>query len=235
MKHSYKRFPAGSRRNRAVTLIEAVLYISIALALIVGGLVFYQQASTAAKSNAFVRQMSALIVEAATVYYNPSYQKTIQPLYFGSNDTRVGHIIAASGGAPADTIKAGTFDADASRGVLQTSFVNPWGGATEVYVYTFNAGALVMPMVSILSVDVPLNVCSRVVRSDPITRQGVLYSSYAYYSVTEGNTLPAATTLANTLDYASLRCKNGTFGPLNGPALPGTNPRVLWMGFNIGP
>jgi hypothetical protein len=35
------------RRNRAVTLIEAVLYISIALALIVGGLVFFQQASTA--------------------------------------------------------------------------------------------------------------------------------------------------------------------------------------------
>jgi len=39
------------RRNRAVTLIEAVLYISIALALIVGGLVFYQQASTAAKTS----------------------------------------------------------------------------------------------------------------------------------------------------------------------------------------
>jgi hypothetical protein len=43
------------RRNRAVTLIEAVLYISIALALIVGGLVFFQQASTAQKTNATIR------------------------------------------------------------------------------------------------------------------------------------------------------------------------------------
>ena len=51
------------RRNRAVTLIEAVLYISIALALIVGGLVFFQQASTAAKTSALVRQLSATLAE----------------------------------------------------------------------------------------------------------------------------------------------------------------------------
>ena len=52
------------RRHRAVTLIEAVLYISIALALIVGGLVFFQQASTAAKTSTMVRQLSAAMAEA---------------------------------------------------------------------------------------------------------------------------------------------------------------------------
>ena len=51
------------RRNRAVTLIEAVLYISIALALIVGGLVFFQQASTAARTSAMVRHVSAIVAE----------------------------------------------------------------------------------------------------------------------------------------------------------------------------
>ena len=43
----------GARRG--VTLIEAVLFISIALGLIVGGLVFFQQASLAARTNDAVR------------------------------------------------------------------------------------------------------------------------------------------------------------------------------------
>ncbi len=47
---------------RAVTLIEAVLSTSIAL--IVGGLVFFQQANTAARSSATVRKLSAAIAEA---------------------------------------------------------------------------------------------------------------------------------------------------------------------------
>jgi len=34
----------GFFRQRAVTLIEAVLFISVALGLIVGGIVFFQQA-----------------------------------------------------------------------------------------------------------------------------------------------------------------------------------------------
>lgn len=226
---------AGTRRKRAVTLIEAVLYISVALALIVGGLVFYQQASTAGKTNAFIRQISALIVEASTIYYDPSFTRTVQYGYFGTNATRVGHIIAAGGGAPADTIKAGTYQGAGGMGLLQTSFVNPWGGETEVYVYTFGVPPAAMPMVSVLSVGVPADVCTRVVRSDPITRNGALHSNYAYYSVTEGSDLASATTLPNNVTDAGKRCKNGTFGPLNGPALPGTKPRVLWIGFNIGP
>ncbi len=47
----------GAARRRGVTLIEAVLYISIALALIVGGLVFFQQASLAQRTNSAVRNI----------------------------------------------------------------------------------------------------------------------------------------------------------------------------------
>jgi hypothetical protein len=56
----------GGRRRRpgrAVTLIEAVLFIAVALTLIVGGLVFYNQARTAAMTNEAVRMIRA--VEAA--------------------------------------------------------------------------------------------------------------------------------------------------------------------------
>ena len=53
----------GRRHHRAVTLIEAVLYISVALALIVGGLVVLQQASIAARTSAMVHQLSAVVAE----------------------------------------------------------------------------------------------------------------------------------------------------------------------------
>lgn len=58
----------GAARKRGVTLIEAVLYISIALALIVGGLVFFQQASLAQRTNSAVRNISAIASEARGLY-----------------------------------------------------------------------------------------------------------------------------------------------------------------------
>jgi hypothetical protein len=58
----------GSTRKRGVTLIEAVLYISIALALIVGGLVFFQQASLAQRTNGAVRNISAIASETRGLY-----------------------------------------------------------------------------------------------------------------------------------------------------------------------
>jgi hypothetical protein len=54
-------------RRKAVTLIEAVLFISIALAVIVGGLVFYQQASLALKVMNVKRHVQAAIVETRTI------------------------------------------------------------------------------------------------------------------------------------------------------------------------
>jgi hypothetical protein len=55
------------RRLRGVTLIEAVLYIAIALALIVGGLLFYQQASVASRTNYIARVYAALLAETRVV------------------------------------------------------------------------------------------------------------------------------------------------------------------------
>ena len=58
----------GRIRRRGVTLIEAVLYISIALALIVGGIGFFQQASVAQRANNAVRNISALASEVRALY-----------------------------------------------------------------------------------------------------------------------------------------------------------------------
>jgi type II secretory pathway pseudopilin PulG len=58
------KMPQSARRRRGVTLIEAVLYVAVALALIVGGLVFYKQASLQSRTNSVVRAYSALIAEA---------------------------------------------------------------------------------------------------------------------------------------------------------------------------
>jgi type II secretory pathway pseudopilin PulG len=62
----------SSTRKRGVTLIEAVLYISIALALIVGGLVFFQQASLAQRVNSAVRNISAVASETRGLYQSSS-------------------------------------------------------------------------------------------------------------------------------------------------------------------
>jgi hypothetical protein len=54
--------------RRAVTLIEAVLFIAIALGLIIGGLVFFQQASTAHRTQEYVRLITAIEAEAKASY-----------------------------------------------------------------------------------------------------------------------------------------------------------------------
>lgn len=55
-------------RRRGVTLIEAVLFISIALGLIVGGLIFFQQASLAQRTNDAVRTLSSIASETRALY-----------------------------------------------------------------------------------------------------------------------------------------------------------------------
>ena len=58
----------GRAARRGVTLIEAVLYIAVALGLIVGGLVFYQQASRAAQWQDVRRGIEAVNSEVRALY-----------------------------------------------------------------------------------------------------------------------------------------------------------------------
>ncbi len=58
----YKRTGAA-RRLRAVTLIEAVLFISVALGLIVGGLSVYQQATLSERASSQMRSLGSIVAE----------------------------------------------------------------------------------------------------------------------------------------------------------------------------
>jgi len=114
------------RRNRAVTLIEAVLYISIALALIVGGLVFYQQASTAAKTSIMVRQLSAILAEGRVlVQGQPNSGECVR------NFCDLSPMLIAAGAVPPDMVKnsrtlsnpfGGTIIIGAQRNVEEIAF-----------------------------------------------------------------------------------------------------------------
>jgi type II secretory pathway pseudopilin PulG len=105
-------------RKRGVTLIEAVLYISIALALIVGGLVFFQQASLAQRTNSAVRNISAIASETRGLYQAQSDFANL------TEDTLI-----SAGAVPTSLINSG--------GNLQ----NEWGGEITVRP----AGAIVGP------------------------------------------------------------------------------------------
>ena len=131
--------PTALRRHRAVTLIEAVLYISIALALIVGGLVFFQQASTAAKTSATVRQLSATLAEAR-VYLQG------MPVTVESHD--VTPVLISAGAVPQDMVTS------------PTTLSNPFGGTTRFYTVMggFGAGGR---LINIRLTDVPQRVCVR--------------------------------------------------------------------------
>jgi hypothetical protein len=128
------------RRNRAVTLIEAVLYISIALALIVGGLVFFRQASTAARTSATVRQLSAVLAEARV------YLKGV-PVTGDAYD--VSPILISAGAVPQDMVKS------------PTELTNAFGGTTRFSTVMGGFGGGAGRMINVQLTDVPQGVCVR--------------------------------------------------------------------------
>ena len=128
------------RRNRAVTLIEAVLYISISLALIVGGLVFFQQASTAAKTSTMVRQLSATLAEGRVL---------IKGIGFSTVPANINSYLISAGAVPPDMVASAT------------SLSNPFGGTTT-FMGGVGAGPFAgMTLMWVMSTDIPRGVCTR--------------------------------------------------------------------------
>ena len=136
------------RRNRAVTLIEAVLYISIALALIVGGLVFYQQASTAARTNTLVRELSATVAETKAL---------VKGMALSDVPNNISAYLIAAGAVPPDMVESAT--------TLSTAF-----GPMDFYAGIFNQDAASL-YIGINLTNIPQSVCVRLLtasaRSSP--------------------------------------------------------------------
>lgn len=142
------------RARRGVTLIEAVLFISIALGLIVGGLVFFQQASLAARTNDAVRGISAIASETRAAY------RTQDDFSGVSAD-----VLIASGAVPSSQIIA---DADTVTAGNQPGIVNEWNqpvtiGASAANLGTPFTGATVAASTyfTITYENVPAAACTR--------------------------------------------------------------------------
>lgn len=108
--------PDECMARRAVTLIEAVLFVSIALGLIVGGIVFYQQATVAARTQAVLRLAQGMITEGRALMSNAE-------LPSGAQAVDLEPILIAAGAVPASAV-------DLSQPVAQ--IVSPWGGAVRL-------------------------------------------------------------------------------------------------------
>ena len=155
----------GRSRKHAVTLIEAVLFVSIALGLIVGGLVFYGQASLAHKVTAQMRVASAIISEARILVR--------QKLPFNTN---LLPILDASGALPASAVLQQVGGSNSSHFIS-----NEWGGKLylgydEVYMQATGRSE---PAVEFALTDVPEQACVRLVTLDASGNNGYLHDVLA--------------------------------------------------------
>jgi hypothetical protein len=101
-------------RKRGVTLIEAVLFISIALGIIVGGLVFFQQASLAQRTSDAVRTISSISSETRAMYQTETDFAGVAPA-----------VLIAAGAVPSNIVNA-------DGATLQ----NEWGGVADLSAYS---------------------------------------------------------------------------------------------------
>jgi type II secretory pathway pseudopilin PulG len=136
----------GTPRKRGVTLIEAVLYISIALALIVGGLVFFQQASLAQRTNNAVRNISAIASETRGLY-----QQT-------NNFAGLNHLTLINAGAVPSSLIDNT--------VNPVQLRNEWGGTITLAAAPAISPFLADTGFTVTYRNVPEAACTRLTSTD---------------------------------------------------------------------
>ena len=231
----------GSRR-RGVTLLEATLFVSVALTIVVGGLVFFQQASRAQKTIAATRQFSEIVAETRALYLNTPFQSVLTGL-FPPAGSSIGASLVAAGAIPSDYTVAGTIES----GTEPASLINPWGGATEVYGTRIGGD----PYVVIITTSVPVEVCPRLIASNvnpmaPLqtTATSAVADGLAHVGVWDMANDSATFIARNfSVSQAGAMCKVGTqaynlnhsfsTGAYTGPAVATPKSVGLWMSFRL--
>ena len=158
-------------RARAVTLIEAVLFISVALGLIVGGIVFYQQASEAARVQKQIRVLTAIVAELRAAAKTSGLGGIVNGI---GTEANLDEYLALSGALPPDVIRP-----PSPNGVtLATSWETP----LLVSLSPFAAQGEQNPVFTIWLQRLPVAACARLhvvdatgsgVFADGIQRTGV--------------------------------------------------------------
>lgn len=137
-------------RRHGVTLIEAVLFISIAMALIVGGLRFYQQARTAMQTQQIVQLTASLTAETRALFRQAGFPDT-------AGRTGIDRILHAAGAV------AATARSDDPAAPIAA----PWGGTITVSGGTGTVDAAGGPVsLHIAFADMPPEICARVLHFD---------------------------------------------------------------------
>lgn len=158
--------------RRGVTLIEAVLFISIALSLIVGGLAVYAQVQTAARIQAQVRTLSAILTETRVLYRNT--------YFLSGNPSYIDEVLVASGAVPPGIVKPGPWDPRAPN-VLMTE----WGSSLQLALGTFSLGTEPdILAIYINLMDIPVAACGRLAVVDS---EGQGLFSHAFLRVIYSN------------------------------------------------
>lgn len=134
------RFPTvQAGRERGATLIEAVLFTVIALGLITGGVVFFEQASMSAQTNSTVRLLASLQSQVRALHQSQAE--------FGT--AAMTTLLITTNAVP--TSRQRDSDSDGTADTI----VSNMGGTVTVTGATANFTVKVE--------DVPVDICSRVV------------------------------------------------------------------------
>lgn len=154
-------FPALAR-FRGVTLIEAVLFISVALGLIVGGIVFYQQSSLSTRVAKQTRVIASIVTEgAALLRYNTSASGTTISGQGLDSWFIVGKVV------PAEIVAT-------TPGPVNGSFLrNSWDGELDVILITnlvINPGQPPETFLIVQSFGIPVEACARLAPTDAAGR-----------------------------------------------------------------
>ena len=143
-----RRVLAGGRL-RAVTLIEAVLFISIALGLIVGGLVFFQQATLSARVTSQARSVASIVAELRNLLRNVE-----------TTDSVLDPLLIAAGAVPAEQVAATPTDVR-FLGVVPSSLLTSWGTPLSAYFTAGGEPDAGTTQVRIALFGLPVEACSR--------------------------------------------------------------------------
>lgn len=158
--------------RRGVTLIEAVLFISVALGLIVGGLVIFNQASLSSRVAAQTRSLAALFSEAQVMLKRAPHGDWENDWDYESLNS----ILIASGAVPASKIGEPIPFYHISGVVLDTRLRTEWGTALGSVIGNASLGAGAgLPgwatgndktLVGFILDSIPPEACSRLAATD---------------------------------------------------------------------
>jgi len=141
----------GSIRHRAISLIEGVLYLVVALAIIVGGIVFFQQANFNRQVNSVAGMMTGVSSYLIATTQNVSMTRADSDFTWGDATTYA----IKSGAVQSDMVDQAQGMPD--RDVIRT----PWGGIVTLEEAAVTIDGRRMPIIALRINDVPTGACMR--------------------------------------------------------------------------